>query len=93
MKASDLSDKDILMFLSKHQGRWSTWCSGGGSMPSVADAVPKDTPVKVLRAKMAALYRRGFIGGCMCGCRGDYEITDKGLDYIGVERSVPYNGY
>ncbi len=62
-------------------------------MNDVYYAMPKDTPPKVALAKMKALHKRGFVGGCTCGCRGDFEITDKGLEFIGKERTKPYSGY
>lgn len=44
-----------------------------------------------------ALFRlaqaKGFIGGCSCGCRGDFEITDSGLNYIDKIRYSFYSGY
>jgi hypothetical protein len=33
-------------------------------------------------AKMNMLIRRGLVHGCPCGCRGDYELTVKGCDFI-----------
>lgn len=39
-------------------------------------------PAKVVRAKMAALIRRGLVDGCACGCRGDYVITKAGLALV-----------
>lgn len=27
---------------------------------------------------MNQLIYKGIIDGCPCGCRGDYELTDKG---------------
>jgi len=61
-------------------------------MPSIT-AVAPDVPPKLLLAKMRQLYNREFVGGCACGCRGDWEITDKGLAFIGQQRTVPYHGY
>jgi hypothetical protein len=55
--------------------------------------MPKDTPPKLKLAKMQSLHRRGLVGGCTCGCRGDFEITDKGLAAIGRERYAAYTGY
>ncbi len=55
--------------------------------------IPADIPIKVYFAKLRALHKRGLIGGCQCGCRGDFEITDKGLALIGRERTKPYSGY
>lgn len=56
-------------------------------------AMPRGTPEKVALAKMRSLYRRDLVGGCDCGCRGDFEITDKGLALIGRARTKPYTGY
>ena len=92
MKTSDISDQDVLRFLAKHQGRWSTW-GDSSFMPTVQDAMPAGTPHKLQLSKMKALHRRGFIGGCLCGCRGDFEITDLGLAFIGQLRATPYSGY
>lgn len=91
-KASDIPDVTVLMFLDQHQGRWSTH-GRGDSMPTVQDAMPPRTPDKLQLAKMRQLHKRGFVGGCTCGCRGDWEITDAGLAFIGRERTQPYNGY
>ena len=97
MKASDISDRAVLEFLAKHQGRWSTW--GERSLQSrsfiatVHDVMPPNTPAKVELAKLRQLRKRGLIGGCPCGCRGDWEITDKGLELIGQTRIKPYTGY
>lgn len=32
-------------------------------------------PVKVVRAKARRLIRRGLIQGCVCGCRGDFQVV------------------
>lgn len=92
MQCKDIPDKPILEFLAKHQGKWSTW-GKGYSMPTVQDAMPPGTPTKLQLAKMAQLVKKGLSGGCTCGCRGDWEITDKGLELIGQKRITPYNGY
>lgn len=91
-KAAHLSDRAILEFLALHQGEWSTW-GQGHSMPTVSRAMPPNTPNKLQLAKMRQLQKRGLSGGCGCGCRGDFEITDTGLAYIGQPRVKPYNGY
>jgi hypothetical protein len=31
-------------------------------------------PTKVVKAKLAVLIKKGKISGCLCGCRGDFEI-------------------
>lgn len=46
--------------------------------PHVRDMLP-GIPEKVLRAKGQRLIDRGLLSGCMCGCRGDMEVTEAGL--------------
>jgi len=92
MTIKDIPVRPILEFLAKHQGKWSTW-GIGHCMATVKDAMPVGTPDKLQLLKMQQLHKRGFIGGCMCGCRGDFEITDKGLDCIEQQRTTTYGGY
>jgi len=80
MKCKDISDKEVLKFL-QNQNRWCTY-GNGHSMPTVQSVMPKDTHVKLQLAKMKQLIKRGLADGCTCGCRGDFEITNKGINYI-----------
>lgn len=41
-----------------------------------------DIPSKVINAKAGQLIKRGLLDGCACGCRGDFEITRKGMDWL-----------
>jgi hypothetical protein len=102
MKASDISDKAVLEYLAQFQGEWTSLWNGhfkenprsdGHIVNDVYYSMPVGTPPKVALAKMKRLYNRGFIGGCTCGCRGDFEITDKGLAFIGQKRIKRYSGY
>ncbi len=103
MKAADISDEEVLNFLADHQGKWTmmwkdyplpgTCFTNGGHGGFVESIFLNHVPYKVALAKMRALMRREFIGGCDCGCRGDFEITDKGLAFIGRPRVKPYTGY
>jgi hypothetical protein len=48
-------------------------------MPPVVDDA-------LMLAKMRLLCKKGYVLGCYCGCRGDFEITAKGivqLEYLG----------
>lgn len=93
IQAKSLSDEVILRELAKHQGTWSTWGEKEYSMPNIQVRTYPDVPCKVFLAKMKSIIKRGLSGGCDCGCRGDYEITDKGLELIGEKRTKPYSGY
>jgi hypothetical protein len=75
---------EILQFLSNHQGKWCTWLSSNErTMPSIANALPHLTESRILYL-CKKLKNKGYIGGCPCGCRGDFEITDKGLEFLGI---------
>lgn len=39
-------------------------------------------PPEVILAKASALMRRGLLDGCDCGCRGDFELTQKGREFL-----------
>lgn len=83
MKASDINDRTVLLFL---RGR-TKWASNFGyedlnDGDSIFRCMPSGTPYKVGLAKMRQLIKRGLVQGCGCGCRGDYEITDDGKAYL-----------
>lgn len=83
-------DKQVLGFLAEHQGSWSTFGEEPSQyMPTILTVIPSG----VFLRKMQGLIDKGFIGGCACGCRGDFEITDLGLAAIGKPRTKPYRGY
>jgi hypothetical protein len=81
MQCKDIPDLPILRLLESHLGTWATW-GEGYCMPTVRDAMPDGTPDRLQVAKMARLIRRGLASGCPCGCRGDFEITPKGLEWL-----------
>lgn len=97
----------ILNYLADRQGTWTSLWMGAfpkgeytsplnGQKQIVSDvywSMPEGTPETLARKKMALLYKKGLVGGCPCGCRGDFEITDKGLALIGRERATRYTGY
>ena len=107
-QAKNIPDESILSVLADYQGQWSFWSSNnslkfgkdknGMNIEKYEDwhsiqVVPSEVPHKVFFAKLKSLHKRGLTGGCVCGCRGDFEITDKGLKLIGRERVRPYTGY
>lgn len=85
MQAKDIPDEPILRFLSQ-QTQWATH-GDGYSMPTVQDAVPPGTPLKIQLSKMRMLLRRGLVGGCPCGCRGDWLITQKGRAWLTKQKA------
>lgn len=68
MKCADLPDDDVLNVIA-HSTR-----PLGATIGEVFDGFPA-YPQKVVRAKLSKLLRRGVIKGCVCGCRGDFTVT------------------
>ena len=69
MQAKDISTAMFLeaMNETKHGTTWVT-----SSLWDIRDYLR--APEKVVRAKAKRLIRQGVIGGCDCGCRGDFEV-------------------
>lgn len=88
-QCKDIPDVDVLKYLEgvpvdKYGWRVGCfWFEPGKYGPSLRD-VPslRDAPDKLLLAKMRRLISRGLVDGCTCGCRGDFEITQKGLNFL-----------
>lgn len=55
-----------------------------GFSNSILNALPygREYPDKLRRAKVKSMLRKGLIDGCACGCRGDFELTDKGRQIL-----------
>jgi hypothetical protein len=90
MKCKDIPDLPILEFLARNPGKWHNWYFKDER--DVTQVMPAGTPEKLVLAKMRMLMRRGFVEGCACGCRGDFEITPKGLAHIStvrIARGIP----
>jgi hypothetical protein len=81
MKTKDIPDQPILEFLSQIAPRWAFWFEGSETS-ILGRAIPIDTPKNLVLAKMRNLIKRGLVQGCACGCRGDFEITDKGREWL-----------
>lgn len=80
MQCKDIPDRPILEMLARNYGQWCFWYPDWPDPDRcLASAMPPGTPEKLMLAKMKQMVRRGVAEGCTCGCRGDFEITDKGL--------------
>lgn len=85
MQCKDIPTVPILELLERISPHWAFWFEGEYSVRS---AMPADVPDKLVMAKMNALIRRGLVSGCPCGCRGDYEIADKGRAMLAEHRGA-----
>ncbi len=86
LQCKDIPDAPVLEFV-RDSNRWCTWfgpdqIDGALAENSVLRAMPRGTPEKLGLAKMRQLIRRGLIKGCGCGCRGDFEISAKGEEFL-----------
>lgn len=41
-----------------------------------------EIPELVIKAKLRKLISQGYLDGCWCGCRGDFELTPKGEEFL-----------
>jgi len=83
MQCKDIPTIPILLFLAENQDMWCNWCFGNER--DVRHAMPDgfNLPDNLVIAKMRSLIKKRLVDGCPCGCRGDFEITDKGLTCLG----------
>jgi predicted transcriptional regulator len=86
MQCKDIDEMPILIFLLEHKGRWCNWYFDDER--DVRKVMPPGLPSKLILAKMGNLIRRGLADGCTCGCRGDFEITEKGEEYLAKKSPV-----
>ena len=95
MKCSDIPDLPILAHIAKIEESFSLGANWAAlSVPadewqwrSVRNAMPEGTGEKVILAKMRVLIRNGLVQGCCCGCRGDFTLTEKGIQRL----AAPYS--
>jgi hypothetical protein len=83
MAVDNIPNKPILEFLYQRfldDKIWCTWFQGYEN--SIDQAMPVWVDEDMIQAKMSELIKKGFVSGCDCGCRGDYEITSAGMDYL-----------
>jgi len=85
MQCKDIPTLPILEFIDA-QDAWCNWfpidLGGSDNLRTVRYAMPPDIPDKLIHAKMRQLIKNGLVDGCPCGCRGDFEITEKGVEFI-----------
>lgn len=91
MQCKDIPDRPILEMLALNPEQWHQWdvCYEPNKQFDVMNAMPEGTPPRLALAKMRMMIRRGVVGGCPCGCRGDFTITDEGLLELDPGTSPP----
>ena len=98
-QCKDIPTLPILEFVRDYGGIGCVWFEPppirtvGEFARYVRDVMPKRLPDALVHAKMRHLIYKGLIDGCTCGCRGDYEITDKGRARIAELRMPHLHGH
>ncbi len=99
MQCKDIPEEPILRYLAGEVDGYEGWpvmglasrnrgddgCPDAGS---ILNAMPAGIPINLAMAKAYMMIRKGVIDGCTCGCRGDFEITEKGRAVIPVATSA-----
>ena len=77
MQCKDIDDAALVRFIADKQRELGAWVC-------VWDLAPpySEMPGNLFRAKMGKLISKGYLTGCNCGCRGDYEVTVKGIVFL-----------
>lgn len=83
MQCKDIEDGPLLLFVARKESEKGGWVNTWDFEPPYSDL-----PDNLFRAKMGGLIRRGLLTGCNCGCRGDYETTAKGRQFIEWELTL-----
>jgi hypothetical protein len=82
VKCSDIPTIPILEFLNSLGEQKAFMFSNHPA--SIFNAMTKEADYNLVLAKMRSLIKKGLVEGCGCGCRGDFGITDKGKEYLGM---------
>lgn len=71
ISAKDIPDEKALDAIRSTKGKWGVpdW-----SMTGDIQANLNQYPPKVVLAKLKSLVKRQVIGGCACGCKGNFYI-------------------
>jgi len=78
MQCKDIPDAPLVRFVAEKQQEKGYWVNVWDF-----DGTPyADLPDNLFRAKMGNLIKKGYLTGCNCGCRGDYELTNKGREFL-----------
>lgn len=80
LQCKNLDKYEILLFLYIHKGELCNNCFGDER--DIRKHLFHKIPLNLFYAKMYQLIHKGYVDGCWCGCRGDYEITEKGIKYL-----------
>jgi hypothetical protein len=86
LQAKHLGTRNVLEFIVDHCKKtghlWTTFYDLKEGFPDW-----EKIPDGVVRAKMASLVKKGYLDGCLCGCRGDFEPQRAAYEFLAQDRS------
>lgn len=77
MQCKDIPDATFLDAVRAAPGGVVGWRLRWEVHAALEEALGVDVPEKLLMAKARRLESRGLLGGCTCGCRGDWHPSDE----------------
>ena len=86
MQCKDIPTRPILEFLAVHGGIGCSWYFDDDRC--VRNVMGVGIPDKLVLAKMRKLVYKRLVSGCICGCRGDFELTEKGKMRLDNETAI-----
>lgn len=88
--ARDVSDREFLLAVRAQcdaPGNASRWCTRWFLRFPAYSSRPVPEQQKLVRAKARRVIDRGLMRGCVCGCRGDFELTREGAKFLASDNS------
>lgn len=92
MKCADIPDDLVVAGIRSVREQsilGSQWVMSWELLPWLSEQLGVEIPPNLFRAKMKKLIERKTIGGCWCGCRGDYRIEFEHRAYDPVLDRLP----
>lgn len=82
MMLKNIDASRVLIGMTTCPRLWCTWFAGFEN--SVLQWMPEGTSERRARAVMKILDKQGYVTGCHCGCRGDYQLTESGEKTVDI---------
>ena len=77
MQCKDIPDAVLLDAIRRSPGTSSQNWRMRWDVQAELEVVVGPVPENLFLAKMRRLLARGLVGGCDCGCRGDYHLPEE----------------
>ncbi len=82
MQCKDIPDAVFLDAVRAAPANVAGWRTRFDVHERLEEALDVEIPLNLLMAKARRLEARGLLGGCTCGCRGDWHPSDECGDSV-----------